>query len=79
MIRPYSMSLMVRSTAGDHETVTGPDGTFAFDVYLHDTDSFLIEVEHDGYEPTSLLIGGFDCLYCSCPPIEIVLEPPETS
>ena len=72
-----SQSSYCSPTTGDHEIVTGPDGTFAFDVYLHDTDSFLIEVEHVGYEPASVLIGGFDCLYCSCEPIEFQLEPLE--
>lgn len=65
-------------TVGEHEIVTGPDGMFAFDIYLHDTDSFLIQVEQDGYEPASVLIGGFGCLYCSCDPLELLLEPLET-
>lgn len=62
-------------TRGQHETITGPDGGFAFGVYLHDTDSFRIEVEREGYEAFNQLLGGFDCLYCSCPPVEIVLAP----
>jgi hypothetical protein len=73
-----SQSSYCSPTTGEHETITGPDGTFAFDVYLHDTDSFLIEVEHDGYEPASVLIGGFDCLFCSCPSVDFQLEPLET-
>jgi hypothetical protein len=62
-------------TSGEHKAITGEDGTFAFAVYLHDTDTFLIKVQADGYEPVDRQIGGFDCLYCSCPPIEIVLQP----
>jgi len=61
-------------TKGEYEVVTGEDGAFEFEVFLHDTDSFRIEVEFDGYEPASHAFGGFDCLYCSCPAIEIVLE-----
>jgi len=62
-------------TTGQHETITGPAGEFEFGVYLHDTDSFRIEVEREGYEPFSQLMGGFDCLFCACPPIEVVLQP----
>jgi hypothetical protein len=62
-------------TRGQYETTTGPDGGFGFEVFLHDTDTFLIQVEQDGYEPVRQSIGGFDCLYCACPPVEIVLEP----
>jgi len=57
------------------ETTTGADGEFGFPVYVHDTDTFWIQVEMDGYGPVRQPIGGFDCLYCSCPPIEIVLQP----
>jgi hypothetical protein len=64
-------------TGGNYETRTDRDGHFAFDVYLHDTDSFTFTVELDGYEQVRTSIGGFDCLYCSCPPLEIVLEPVE--
>ena len=62
-------------TRGEHETVTDQDGTFVFEAYLHDTDMFRFEVEEEGYAPVRLQIGGFDCLYCSCSPVEIVLEP----
>ena len=63
-------------TVGDHETRTGDDGAFRFQVYLHDTDTFWFEVEEDGYEPVRQSLGGFDCLYCACPPVEIVLQAP---
>jgi hypothetical protein len=62
-------------TGGEHVAITGTDGSFAFDIYLHDTDSFLLQIELDNYEPASQLIGGFDCLFCSCPPFEIILQP----
>jgi hypothetical protein len=62
-------------TAGEHDTITGADGTFQFAVYVHDTDTFRIEVTAVGYEPMQHTLGGFDCLYCSCPLIEVVLNP----
>jgi hypothetical protein len=62
-------------TAGEHKTGTELDGTFHFNVYLHDTDTFWFEVEEEGYEPVRLSLGGFDCLSCKCPPVEIVLKP----
>lgn len=61
-------------TKGEYEVVTGEDGIFEFEVFLHDTDGFRIVVELDEYEPVSYSFGGFDCLYCACQPIEIVLE-----
>jgi hypothetical protein len=61
-------------TKGEQEMVTGEDGTFEFKVFLHDTDGFRIEVELEGYQTGEYSFGGFDCLFCSCPPIEIVLE-----
>jgi hypothetical protein len=65
-------------TRGQHKTTTSPGGGFGFEVFLHDTDTFLIQVERDGYEPVRRSIGGFDCLYCACPPLEIVLQPLDT-
>jgi hypothetical protein len=61
-------------TRGEYEATTGATGEFGIQVYLHDTDTFWIEVEADGYEPIRQTIGGFDCLYCSCTPIEVVLR-----
>jgi hypothetical protein len=66
-------------TRGQQLAHTGPDGRFGFEVFLHDTDTFLIAVEQNGYEPVRQSIGGFDCLYCVCPPVEIVLKPLGTS
>ena len=54
-------------TRGDHETTTGPDGGFGFEAFEHDTDTFWIQVEQDGYEPVRQSVGGLDCLYCACP------------
>lgn len=62
-------------TVGQHDTVTGLDGTFQFNVYLHDTDTFWFEFEKAGYEPVRQSLAGFDCLFCACPPVEIVLKP----
>jgi hypothetical protein len=64
-------------TSGEHETTTGPDGGFGFEVFVHDTDTFGIQVEQEGYEPVRQSVGGFDCLYCTCPLVEVVLEPLE--
>lgn len=61
-------------TRGEYETTTGANGEFSFPVYLHDTDTFWIDVAADGYEPLRHTIGGFDCLYCRCAPIEVVLR-----
>lgn len=62
-------------TQGEQEVVTDADGLFTFEVYLHDTDSFHFKVELDGYLPGEYSFGGFDCLYCSCSSLEIVLQP----
>jgi len=62
-------------TRGQHTTITGPNGEFEFEVYVHDTDTFRIQIEQDGYEPARQSVGGFDCLFCTCPLFEIVLQP----
>ena len=61
-------------TAGEQEARSGPQGEFVFDVYLHDTDSFVFQVDEVGFETVKVKLGGFDCLYCNCQPVEIVLE-----
>jgi hypothetical protein len=61
-------------TAGQQQTVTGPDGSFEFEVYLHDTDYFWITGLARDYEPAGYSFSGFDCLFCACPPAEIVLQ-----
>ena len=65
-------------TKGQHQTTSGPDGTFEFsDVYFHDTDRVRIEVAYEGYELGLWDSVGLYCLYCNCfgQPIEIVLHP----
>ena len=64
-------------TSGEQETQLDMDGRFSFEVYVHDTDSFNIYVDIEGYHPEKIQFGGFDCLYCHCPPIEIILEAEE--
>lgn len=64
-------------TKGEQEVVTGEDGGFAFEVFLHDTDGFKFEAVFDGYMLGKARFGGFDCLYCACQPVEIVLMPAE--
>lgn len=62
-------------TTGQQATLTDSDGKFAFDVYLHDTDSLAVRVELEGYQTAEYSMSGFDCLYCGCGPIELVLTP----
>ena len=62
-------------TRGEHETITDTDGAFSFEVYLHDTDTFWIEISVVGYKPVRQSIGGFDCLFCACDLQEIILLP----
>lgn len=64
-------------TRGQHQTRTDDSGRFEFEVFIHDTDRFWIQIDQNGYAPVRRAVGGFDCLYCACPPIEIVLEPLE--
>ncbi len=61
-------------TKGEQVVTTNSDGVFTFEVFLHDTDGFNFTVELEGYEPTVAKFGGFDCLYCGCEPLEIVLQ-----
>ena len=58
-------------TAGEQETQINPDGTFSFEIYLHDTDTLNLSVDIPGYLTEKAQIGGFDCLSCSCSPIEL--------
>jgi len=64
-------------TSGKKDTQLDEDGKFSFDVYIHDTDSFNIYVDIEGYQAEKIQFGGFDCLYCHCPPIKIILEAKE--
>lgn len=62
-------------TRGLQQTRTNGKGEFTFQVFLHDTDSFWFEINLEGYQPARVSLGGFDCLYCACQPLEIVLQP----
>ena len=61
-------------TRGEQETITDEGGNFAFEVFLHDTDGFNFKVELEGYEPAKTSFGGFDCVFCACQPVEILLQ-----
>lgn len=64
-------------TSGQHQTITGHDGTFEFgEVFFHDTDRIWIEVEAEGYEAARWDSVDLYCLYCGCfgSPIEFVLR-----
>ena len=64
-------------TKGEYQGATDEDGRFSFEVFLHDTDSFVFEVNVEGYQPALVKLGGFDCLFCACDPVEIILQPVE--
>ena len=57
--------------------VTNEEGEFHFEVYLHDTDHLTFEIIRDGCQPYHRRVKGMDCLYCSCSPLDLVLEPLE--
>jgi len=64
-------------TSGQHQTTTGPAGTFEFgEVFFHDTDRIWIEVEAEGYESARWDSVDLYCLYCGCfgSPIEFELR-----
>ncbi|MDO9546300.1 MAG: hypothetical protein Q7J07_06075 [Pelolinea sp.] len=61
-------------TAGKQETLTDANGSFSFEVFIHDTDSYKISVDVEGYQTAEHKMGGFDCLFCYCPLVEIVLK-----
>lgn len=61
-------------TTGRYTVTTQSDGKFAFQVYLHDTDSFFFRAEKAGTQPAEKKFGGFDCLYCGCNTLELVLS-----
>jgi len=70
-----SQSSYCSPTSGQQATLTDSEGRFAFDVYLHDTDSLAIRVELEGYQTAQYSMTGLDCLYCGCGPIELGLTP----
>jgi len=56
-----------------YEITTGPDGSFEFDVFVHDTDSITISAQMPGFEPAEQRLTGLDCL-AACPLVELELE-----
>lgn len=62
-------------TGGEQKTESDEQGYFAFDTYVHDTDLLTLEFVKKGYEDVTVEVRGMDCLYCSCFPIEVTLEP----
>jgi len=71
----FSQTSWCSPTAGAQEALSGQDGSFSVNVYIHDTDTIIIQIDSEGYQPARIMFGGFDCLFCSCPPLEIVLTP----
>ena len=61
-------------TKGEQIRVADENGDFSFSVFVHDTDSYVIAIETEGYIPFEIKFGGFDCLYCHCPPLELILS-----
>lgn len=61
-------------TKGVQETATDGVGEFSFEVFLHDTDSFVITVQEENFALLEKKFGGFDCLYCHCSPIDLILS-----
>ena len=60
-----------------YEIRTGPDGTFEFDVFVHDTDRITISAQMPGLEPAEQHLIGVDC-FAACPLVELELEMPST-
>ena len=61
-------------TQGKHNTSSAVGGVFEFQVYIHDTDTFILRVEQPGYAVVEKRFAGTDCLYCGCSPLEIILK-----
>jgi hypothetical protein len=61
-------------TRGEHKSKTGELGEFVFELFIHDTDGFFILVESSGFMPWEGTLKGMDCLFCACPPLEVILE-----
>ena len=68
----HSYSAPPEASCAPYRINTASDGTFEFDVYVHDTDGITISAEKAGYEPDEYLIGGFDCVG-ACPHGALVL------
>lgn len=69
----HSYSSPPERSCTPHELTTGPDGTFEFELFVHDTDGIRISAEKAGYRPAEVKLGGFDCVG-ACPQLVLVLE-----
>ncbi|MCJ7622185.1 MAG: hypothetical protein MUO76_01685, partial [Anaerolineaceae bacterium] len=74
----FSQTSWCSPTAGEQTTLSAEDGSFEFEVYIHDTDTFDFLVEVDGYDSASARTGGFDYLASDRLPVVIVLQPIKT-
>jgi hypothetical protein len=55
-----------------HAVTTGSDGTFAFDVFVHDTDRITITAKKSGFQTDAETMSGLDC-FARCPELDLVL------
>jgi hypothetical protein len=69
----HSYSAPPETSCAPYRITTASDGTFEFDVFVHDTDGITISAEREGYQPDEYQIGGFDCVG-TCPHVALVLE-----
>jgi hypothetical protein len=69
----HSYSAPPETSCAPYRITTASDGTFEFDVFVHDTDGITISAEKAGYQPDKHLVGGFDCVG-ACPHVALVLE-----
>jgi hypothetical protein len=60
-------------TRGQLEGMSNSEGTFSFEVFLHDTDLLTVEITAADHQSQTLTINGMDCLNCACFPLDIVL------
>lgn len=49
------------ASCAPYEITTGADGTFTFDVFVHDTDGINISAQKSGYKSTKFNMGGIAC------------------
>lgn len=61
-------------TRGGHSSETDESGEFEFELFIHDTDGLFFQVENTGFMPWEGTLKGMDCLFCGCPPLEVILE-----
>ena len=64
-------------TAGEHIIHTAEDGSFEFNIYIHDTDTLDFLVDIEGYRSASVRRKGLDYLAADRLPVELVLQPIE--